>query len=399
MISVGIDVSKGKSTVCIMKPGGEVLSAPFEMLHTMQGVLSLVQRLKTYDEEVRVVLEATGHYHWPVVSLLVEKGIFVVCVNALRMKKFCSQNIRRVKTDRIDSIQIASFGIAYWNDLIAVRPGTDIYEELRTFSRQYYQYTSLVVKSKINLGNLLDGVMPGIQDLLVDQNGGHKLTDFVERYWHFSNILAMGEETFITDYCQWAKEKGYRMNESKAKKIYALSQNGIPVLPHTSSTKILIFEAMRILQELEKSRDTILSHMQQLASTLPEYQVVLDMGGVGNTLAPRVIAELGDIRRFHSKNALIAFAGIDAPPYQSGSFTATKRSISKRGNKYLRKTGYEIMQSVMRQKPTDDAAVYLFIQKKVAQGKSSKEAKIAGLNKFLKIYYARVNEIYKQANE
>ena len=74
MISVGIDVSKGKSTVCIMKPGGEVLETPFEMLHTMEGILLLVKRIKTYDEEVRVVLEDTGHYHWPVVMLL-----FAVC--------------------------------------------------------------------------------------------------------------------------------------------------------------------------------------------------------------------------------------------------------------------------------------------------------------------------------
>lgn len=80
MISVGIDVSKGKSTVCIMKPGGEVLSAPFDILHTMEGILTLVQRLKAFDEEVRVILEDTGHYHWPVVTLLVENDIFVCCV-------------------------------------------------------------------------------------------------------------------------------------------------------------------------------------------------------------------------------------------------------------------------------------------------------------------------------
>ena len=109
MISVGIDVSKGKSTVCIMKPGGEVLETPFEMLHTMEGILLLLKRIKTYDEEVRVVLEDTGHYHWPVVTLLVEKGVFVCCVNALRMKKYCAQSIRKAKTDKIDSIRIASY--------------------------------------------------------------------------------------------------------------------------------------------------------------------------------------------------------------------------------------------------------------------------------------------------
>lgn len=113
MISVGIDVSKGKSMVCIMKPGGEVLKAPFEMQHTMDEVLSLATLIKSYDEEVRVTLESTGYYHLPIVTVLLEKGIFVSTVNALRMQKFCSQNIRRAKTDRIDSINIAMFGIWY----------------------------------------------------------------------------------------------------------------------------------------------------------------------------------------------------------------------------------------------------------------------------------------------
>jgi len=61
MISVGIDVSKGKRTVCIMKPGGEVLKAPFEVLHTMEGIPSLVNLIKSYDDEARVILEDTGH--------------------------------------------------------------------------------------------------------------------------------------------------------------------------------------------------------------------------------------------------------------------------------------------------------------------------------------------------
>lgn len=153
---------------------------------------------------------------------------------------------------------------------------------------------------------------------------------------------------------------------------------------------------MRILQEIEKSTNTILARMQQLASTLPEYEVLVAMGGVGSTLASRFIAEIGDIRRFHNKNALIAYAGIDAPPYQSGNFTATKRSISKRGNKYLRRTGFEIMQAIMPSKPKQDAAIYQFMLKKQDEGKAKKCCKIAGVNKLLKIYYARVLEVYRE---
>lgn len=97
MISIGIDVSKGKSTVCIMKPGGEVLSAPFEVVHTKTELLNLVRIIKSQNEEVRVVMEDTGHYHLSVATLLVDNGIFVCSVNALRMKKYCSQSIRRAK--------------------------------------------------------------------------------------------------------------------------------------------------------------------------------------------------------------------------------------------------------------------------------------------------------------
>lgn len=398
MISVGIDVSKNESTVCIMKPGGEVLGPPFSMLHSMEGILSLVHRIQSYGEETRVVLEDTGHYHWPVVTLLTQNGIFVCTVNALRMKKYCSQSIRRAKTDRIDSIHIASYGLTYWNELVPVMPTKEAYIELKLLARQYYQTVSMLIKAKVNLSNLLDQVMPGIQSLMSDSPSNHKLTDFVTRYWHYNNILEMGERRFTADYCKWAKKQGYRVYERLAKEILAIAQNGIPVLPNSQSTKIVVTEAVRVLHEIEISRNTILAQMQALAKSLPEYSVVREMSCIGDTLAPRIIAEIGDVTRFNNKHSLIAYAGIDAPPYQSGSFNATERHISKRGNSYLRKTGFEIMQSLIQHKPIGDP-IYDFIQKKRTEGKCGKEAMIAGLNKFLRIYYGKVSEVYKEIDE
>ena len=398
MISVGIDVSKGKSMVCIMKPGGEVLKTPFEMLHSMESILHLVKLIDSYDEEVRVILEDTGHYHLPVVTLLVEKGIFTCCVNALRMKKFCSQSIRRAKTDKIDAVHIAQFGLTYWDELSPVKPPEDVYQELKLLARQYYQTVSMLVKAKVNLSNLLDQTMPNIKDLMNDSPGNHKLTDFVKRYYHYGHILEMGEKRFTSDYCKWAKKQGYRVYERLASEILAVAQNGIPVLPNSPVTKTVVVEAVRVLHEIEISRDTILAQMQELAKPLPEFSIIRQMPCIGDTLAPRIIAEIGDIRRFKNKHSLIAYAGIDAPPYQSGAFNATERHISKRGNSYLRKTGYEIMQSLIQHKPIGDP-VYDFISKKRLEGKCGKEAMIAGLNKFLRIYYGRVTQLYKEINE
>lgn len=160
--------------------------------------------------------------------------------------------------------------------------------------------------------------MPGIKTLLKgwnETNGKDKLGDFAEEYWHYDNITKKSEEQFIESYLKWAKEKGYHQSQDKAVKIYALAKEGIPtVSSDTPSTKMLVQEAVRVLREVDNTLMTILTQMQALAKSLPEYPVVRAMGGVGNVLAPKLIAEIGDVRRFHSGKALIAHAGIDAPP-------------------------------------------------------------------------------------
>lgn len=236
--------------------------------------------------------------------------------------------------------------------------------------------------------------MPDIDKILSNNASHNKLTDFVARYWHYEHILKMGEKRFTLDYCKWAKKQGYRMHERLASEILAVAQNGIPVLPYSNVTKIVVTEAVRVVHQIELTRDTIIAQMQELAKSLPEYSVVKNMPCIGNVLAPRIIAEIGDIRRFHNKHALIAYAGIDAPPYQSGTFHATERHISKRGNSYLRKTGFEIMQCLIQHKPQGHP-VYVFYSKKRSEGKCGKEAMIAALNKFLRVYYGKVSELYQ----
>ena len=113
------------------------------------------------------------------------------------------------------------------------------------------------------------------------------------------------------------------------------------------------------------------------------------MFGVGPILGPQLMAEIGDVRRFHSKKALVAFAGIDAPPYQSGTMDVRSRSISKRGSSSLRRTVFLVMSVYLQQKPLTEP-VYLFMDKKRAEGKPYKVYMMAAANKFLRIYYATV---------
>lgn len=399
MISVGIDVSKGKSTACAMKPYGEIVASPFEFQHTETDLKSVCDMFHRMNDEVRIVMEATGIYYLPVATYLKEQGMFVSVVNPYEMKQYRMRGLRKVKTDRTDSMMIAGYGIDYWYFLKEFQVSHNVYDELRILSRQYRHHMQLRISARLGLTHLLDYTLPGIKRELKSWNedsGKDKLGDFVDQYWHYANITKMTESKFISHYCKWAVKKGYHQNQSKAAKIYSMAKEGIPTLPANQTTKMLVHEAVEVLKRVNETLNTILARMKELAKSLPEYPVVRAMGGVGETLAPRLIADIGDVRKFHSSKALIAFAGIDAPPYQSGQFIGTERHISKRGSSAIRKTGYEVMRSLKSHKEPDDSAVYHFILKKEAEGKPKKVAKVAGLNKFLRIYYARVQEVYSE---
>lgn len=400
MISVGIDVSKEKSTVCILKPYGEIISRPFEVRHLEAELDSLDSFLRRLQGEIRIVMEATGVYHLPILTYLHEKGYFVSVINPFVMKKYAKENnFRGAKTDRLDSVTIANYGIDKWFKLQKYKGDAETYAELKLLGRRYRYYMELHVKALQELTHILDYTMPGIKRMFnswMESNGKDKLSDFVERFWHFDLITSMSKESFIEEYLVWAKEKKYHQSQSKAEAVYELAASGIPTLSSdTASTKMFVLEAITVLRTVDNSLSHILSRMQELAKSLPEYSVVREMGGVGDVLAPKLIAEIGDVRKLHSAKALIACAGIDPPPYESGQFIGTKRRITKRGSSTLRKVGYEVMRVLKSHPSPKDDAVYQYILKKESEGKSKKLAKIAGLNKFLRIYYARVKAVYQ----
>lgn len=200
MISVGVDVSKEKSTVCILKPYGEVISMLFEIMHTEKDLFELVTMLVRFSDDVKVVMEATGVYHLPVLHYLQNNSIFVSVINPYEMKQYLSKGLRKIKTDKQDSIAIAKYGLDYWHGLKEHKSNSETYDDLKLLGRQYSHYIKMRVNSILTLTHMLDYTMPGIKSLLKvgnDSSRKDKLSDFVEKYWHFDNITKMSEKRFI----------------------------------------------------------------------------------------------------------------------------------------------------------------------------------------------------------
>ena len=399
MNAVGIDVSKGKSTVAIMRPFGEVIAEPFEVSHTDTELRKLACFLEKLPGETRIVMEYTGSYWQPIAKVLLDAGFFVSAVNALLIYKYGNNSIRKGKTDKLDAVKIANYCLDRWTDLERYSPTDQIRQTLKTCRRQYDQYIRLKVNLKNNLIALLDGTFPGVNTLLKsaprDTDGHEKWVDFAGKFWHRQCVCGNSEKAFANQYRKWCAKAGYRFNAEKAVAIYSHAGSQVDTLPMSSAIQSLITHAVAQLNMIIETISAIQHEMLTLASQLPEYPIVMRMFGVGPVLGPQLMAEIGDVRRFHCKQSLVAFAGVDAPPCQSGTFESKNRHISKRGSPRLRKTLFQVMSTIIQHAPADDP-VYQFLDRKRREGKHYYVYMTAAANKFLRIYYGTVMAYFEK---
>lgn len=270
----------------------------------------------------------------------------------------------------------------------------EIRNQLKTMNRQFGFYMDHKTAMKNNLIALLDQAYPGANDFFdspARSDGSQKWVDFVHTYWHVDCVRGRSPEAFTQHYQDWCRRKGYNFSASKAEAIYSRSSDLIAVFPKDNTTKMLIRQAVAMLNATSATVESLRQKMDETASALPEYPVVMAMHGVGPTLGPQLMAEIGDVTRFTHREALTAFAGVDPGSRQSGKHEQKSVRTSKKGSPNLRKTLFQIMAGLIKRSPADDP-VYAFMDKKRAQGKPYYVYMTAGANKFLRIYYGRVKE-------
>lgn len=394
MNAVGIDISRGKSMVAVLRPFGEVVMLPFEVGHSNAELNALAEQLKSIEGETRVVMEHTGRYYEPVANALHNSGLFVSAVNPLLIKEYGGNSLRKVKTDRADAQKIARYTLDNWADLRDYTPMDTIRYDLKTLNRQFNLSSKQKTASANNLIALLEQTFPGIRkcfDSPVRNDGSQKWVDFVITFWHADCVRKYSKDAFAERYKKWCKKHGYFVLSNTIDKVYAVAQNAVVLVPMSQTTKVIIQEAAKQLTAISRSVELYRAEMNHIAETLPEYPIVMQMFGVGTTFGPQLMAEIGDVRRFARKQSLVAFAGIDPAPNDSGDKYGRNSGTTKRGSPYLRKTLFNIMKCYIQNAPENEP-VFQFIDKKRSEGKPYFVYMTAAANKFLRRYYAKVNE-------
>jgi len=395
MNAVGIDVSKGKSMVAIMRPFGEVVASPFEVTHTDSELSKLANSLLSLNGETKVIMEYTGNYYLPIAYALHKAGLFVSTVHAKLIHDYGNNTIRKVKTDKADAIKIANYGLSNWLELPEYIPDEDVRRMLKAYSRQYTKYIKLKTMLKNNFIALSDQTFPGVNELFTSpprkSDGHEKWMDFAFKFWHCQCVCSLTPNAFADRYRKWCKREGYNFSRDKADDIYVSACGHVCVVPMNDSTKQLVTLAINQINAVAESLAVVACEMKRLAKLLPEYPIVSAFRGVGDILGPQLMAEIGDVTRFRHKGSLVCFAGLEPPEYQSGKFESTERPISKTGSPHLRKTLFQVMDCLLKTSPQDDP-IYQFLDRKRTEGKHYYSYMTAGCAKFLRIYYARINE-------
>ena len=335
----GIDVSKGKSDICVLAPDNSILFRA-KILHELDDMTRLVKRLSDVETEYGarpvLVMEATGHYHRVLQNFLRDAGFEVLVINPIQSGGLKNINIRKTKNDRIDAHRIAML-----YRLKTIKPTntpTEILTDLRMLCRQHFDLVNDSVAYKNRLRAMLDQCFPAYDRVFSDIDGLASLS--VLTHFPTPEILIAATDSEIENSIYIAVKRSQTFYNKKVSLLRKTAQNALPLCSNTASSGILIRNLVSILKNFADAiRETNLQ-IRRLIRSDEDVQRNIDLltsiPGIADYSAAVILSEIGDFSSFQKPKQLVAFFGLDPSERQSGTFKGTKNKISKRGSRYLR---------------------------------------------------------------
>ena len=396
---VSIDVSKGKSDYQAFKNLNVKYTGSRSIKHTKEGfdeIVNLVREMeKKLETEVCVVYEATGVYHRVLKKVLEDNNIKQFIINPLLSAKTRkNDSLRSPKTDKLDPKSIAK--TYYSHSLHNSHKQETIYHELRELSRYYEDILVHIRKDKVSFRAQLDVVFPGYDTLFDDLYSPVSLT-IIEKYPH-PEMLQKKKINTVSKVIQNKTCHRQATSDTMADKAIEYSKTIYSGCDKDDIEVLILQRLIKKLKEDMAEAERTIGEMIKLAQELPDFSIIKSIPGIGDNLAARIIAELGDMTRFKKKNELVAFAGLDPRISESGQNDGDHMHITKKGNKRLRCLLYLAVTCSIRLKRDDNSIKDFYIKKKQQSNPMcSKAAKTACASKLVRIIYSmcKTGELYQ----
>ena len=396
---VSIDVSKGKSDYQAFKNLNVKYTGSRSIKHTKEGfdeIVNLVREMeKKLETEVCVVYEATGVYHRVLKKVLEDNNIKQFIINPLLSAKTRkNDSLRCPKTDKLDPKSIAK--TYYSHSLHNSHKQETIYHELRELSRYYEDILVHIRKDKVAFRAQLDIVFPGY-DTLYDDLYGPVALAVIEKYPH-PEMLQKKKINTVSKVIQSKTCHRQAVSDTMADRAIEYSKTIYSGCDKNDIEVLILQRFIKKLNEDMAEAERTIGEMIKLAQELPNFNIIKSIPGIGDNLAARIIAELGDMTRFKKKNELVAFAGLDPRINESGKNDGDHMHITKKGNKRLRCLLYLAVTCSIRLKRDDNSIKDFYIKKKQQSNPMcSKAAKTACASKLVRIIYSmcKTGELYQ----
>ena len=379
MIYVGIDVAKDKHDCFITNSDGEVLFQVFTIQNNREGFDGLFSRIQSVSHDmsnIKVGLEATGHYSYNLLGYLMDKGLTTFVINPLHTNLYRkSLSLRKTKTDKVDARTIAMMLMSDVN-LKSYSDTSYHNEELKSLTRYRFDKVQERARLKQSVSRLVTILFPELEKLVPTLH-------MASVYALLSELPSAGKIaschlTHLTKLLEHASKGRYR--REKAVEIREAARTSIG--SNMPAKSLELKHTLRLIGELDSEISEIESEIKRIMDEI--HSPILTIPGIGYRMGAMILAEIGDFSRFDSPDKILAYAGVSPSTYQSGQLESSYSHMEKRGSRYLRFALINAAKYVCHWDETFGA----YLQKKISEGKHYNVAITHVTKKLVRLIYA-----------
>ena len=388
MIFVGIDVAKDKHDCFICNSDADVLFSPFTISNSLEGFNDLFDKIISVSDDlgnVKVGLEATGHYSYNILGYLLDKGCPTFVINPLHTNLYRkSLSLRKTKTDKVDARTIA---LMLMSDVNLKSYSITLYhnEELKSLTR--YRFDKVFQRSKLkqSVSRLVNILFPELEKLVssIHSKSVYALLSEFPSAHH----IAKAHLTRLTNLLHKASNGRYDRETAICFRDAARNSIGSSFPAKSLELKHTIKLIAELDAEIDEIEEAIKSIMDEINSP------ILSIPGISYRMGAMIVAEIGDFSRFSSPDKILAYAGLSPSTYQSGQLLSSYSHMEKRGSRYLRYALFNAARFVCNYEPSFGA----YLNKKLSEGKHYYVAVSHAAKKLVRLIFCleKTGQLYK----
>ncbi|PID23303.1 IS110 family transposase [Sporosarcina sp. P7] len=383
---VGIDIAKYKHYATFVDERGREIKKAFLVPQSLEGFEELYQAIldamKVFQKsEVLVGVEPTGHYWLNLAYFLEDRGIPLVIVNPMHVKrvKELDDNLQ-TKNDKKDALTIARLmkDGRYSHPKLLRDQGAEI--------RTGYSLRESLMKERSMLKNKLhrwiDKYFPELFHVFSDF--GAMLLAVLEETPLPVDIVDM-TPTELADICAKAGNMKQRRPTKAAELIQAAQSSiGITIAPWGARREVA--SMMRQYRLIEEELEAIEAELEERITQTADYEFLISVPGISHGTIAGLLAEIGSFDDYESPRQLIKLAGLTLRENSSGTYQGQKK-ISKRGRKRLRSLLFKAMLPILRNNEAFLTLHHYYTQRQVNPLRK-KQSMVVLCGKLLKVLHA-----------